>query len=328
MPVSFKELEEFRFVRSHKVTCDPDGTPKFAALRQYSATTKPAVYIWLMHGTMEDHGEALYVGKAGKGVARRCRQHEQGFVNSSTGRKNADALTTILADGTKSVTVFARDSGTDTLFGQTVSLYSAEEDALCALYKPLLNRAAFPDVSVVALPSTTVPTLPATIPMTRITEVINSWLRDQDPGTIDDLLAQVGSYSPANLTLLERMLDYIDRHLMQPCYAMKLVKGYTGQIAGCDNVTTLGFGILRHQNFAPNGWVARIYLTDPPRIAFPGRLLVTGAKSNTITQSKIEDFSPNDLNKFFSDPAQYINPPNCSGAVVGGSVGKNGGKTR
>lgn len=68
----------------------------------------------------------------------------------------------------------------------------------------------------------------------RIGALINSRLRVQVEGTLDDML---------------------------------------GQIEGCDGVTTLGFGALANRNVVPKGWVARNFLTESPRIALPKRFL-------------------------------------------------------
>jgi len=63
---------------------------------------------------------------------------------SSSGRDNARLLDEALGTGAR-ISVFVRISATMELFGQRVSLYAAEEDALCRLLRPSFNRADFPD---------------------------------------------------------------------------------------------------------------------------------------------------------------------------------------
>jgi len=324
MTVTFADLRQLGFNRSHQITLGEDGVPRFSVLKDASKATAPAVYIWLSHVTEAEVGEVLYVGKAGKGVTRRCGQHQGGFVaGKGAGGKNAAALTEILADLGISVTVMARTSNTVALFGKTVSLYATEEDALCALFGPRLNRAVFPDVTgsdklAIDDPIRVVSSLsahkhpPVQITQSdfqdgesRIARVINARLRVEDEGTVDDLLAQIDAYAPRDLVSLERLLTFIEERLLAANHALKLVGGYTRQPKGCDNVTTLGFGYLVNRNFAPKGWVARVYLTDSPRVAFPMDIL------NPNAQYRIEEtdnlFSPLDLEDFLNDPETFIN---------------------
>jgi len=309
MPVSIKDLLELGFDRMHSIALAEDGLPRFITLPHAANPKSPAVYLWLEHRVGAEEGEVLYVGKAGKGVARRCVQHRGGFSNSGTGRKNAAALAEILADETLSVTVMGRQAGTTTLFGMTVSLYATEEDALCARFAPRLNRAAFPDVAEHAAAQTDEPASDAVADapgtLVRIAPLINRRLRVQDEGTQDDMLGQIEAYSPQNLALLERMLSFVEARLLAPEHALKLIGGYTSQVKGCSQVTTLGFGNLVNQNFAPNGWVARIYMADDaPRIAFPARFLNQNARDRV--EKARGSFSPTDLGAFFRWPSDFI----------------------
>jgi len=313
MTVSLDELKQLGFAPSHKITLGVDGLPRFSAVPGGTPGTTPAVYLWLAQNTDAGAGEVLYVGKAGKGVARRCAQHQGGFTNSGTGRKNAAALAEILSANFVTVTVMARQAGTTELFGQTVSLYATEEDALCARFAPRLNRAVFPDVTEpAAAPADAAASAPALASSTvrsesdidRIGAFINSHLRVQDEGTQDDLLGQIEAYSPQDLAKMLRMLDFLEARLLQPGHGLKLVGMYGSQIAGCNGVTTLGFGNLVNRNFSPNGWIARIFLTDTPRIAFPKRILEEAARNNV--EHAANSFAPLDLDAFFQSPSDFI----------------------
>jgi len=112
----------------------PDG---HAPIR---ASTAPMIYLWLR--PVAGGFEPLYVGKAGLGIARRLRQHEQGFRSSSPGRKNLANILALL-DNAQPVLVYARMAASDTVLGVRVNLYSVEEEAINERFRPLWNRAQF-----------------------------------------------------------------------------------------------------------------------------------------------------------------------------------------
>jgi hypothetical protein len=323
MSISLEELHRLGFVPSHRIALDADGFPRFAALTGASSATAPAVYLWMAHAAGADTGEVLYVGKAGKGVARRCLQHQGGFTNSGTGRKNAAALAEILSANAVSVTVMARQADTTELFGQTVSLYATEEDALCARFGPRLNRAAFPEVTgrdqttpdpdaalekqLVRMPRPVASQAAASVgDWTRIAALVNGRLRVQDEGTVDDMHAQIEAYGPQDLARLEGLLDILDARMLAPDHALKLIGGYANQLKGCNGITTLSFGRLAGRNVAPNGWVARIYLTTSPRVSFPLEMLKADAREHVETNDHL--FAPRDVDAFLRDPGAFLNP--------------------
>jgi hypothetical protein len=81
---------------------------------------------------------------------------------------------------------------------------------------------------------------------------------------------------------------------------LKVIRGYTDQPQGCNGLTTLGFGRIVERNFAPNGWVARIYLTDAPRVSFPLSLLNSKHRDRAEVYDKL--FEPLDVDAFLRDP--------------------------
>lgn len=137
------------FTKTHSLVLDA-GRLRFRAAGAQPPSSAASVYAWVLTTSGPDAPEAevLYVGKAGRGISARCRQHEGGFSgNSVTGRANKDEICDILADNENAnISVYTRVSDTQDIWGKKVSLYSAEEDALCLLLKPRLNRAAFPEV--------------------------------------------------------------------------------------------------------------------------------------------------------------------------------------
>ena len=224
------------------------------------------------------------------------------------------ALREILADTSLSITVMSRRSSTVEHFGQTVSAYATEEAALCALYKPRLNRAVFPGVTIddaVADPGTDMPNAPGNgapaahhDEILQVAALINGRLREHEEGTADDMVAQIESYGPDDLRQLKRVLDYLDKRL-QGTDEAKLVGKYTDQPKDCNGVTTLGFGRLKGRNFAPEGWVARIYMTRPLRVGFPLAKLNPKAIERVACSEHV--FSPLDLDAFLNDPDDFLN---------------------
>lgn len=321
MPVSFADLHSLGFYASHKIVLNADGAPRFDVLAGASSSDAPAVYLWLAHTAGTDVGEVLYIGKAGRGVSRRSSQHQVGFTTSGTGRKNATALRDILGDENMSVTVMARTSETVVLFGKAVSMYATEEGALCALFSPCLNRAAFPDVTgddelkrgaklggepgAKLHPSLFEADL-ADGDCSRIAALINARLRIQDEGTVDDLIAQVEAYMPQDRARLERLLDVLEARLLAPDHGLKLIRGYTGQPKGCNGITTMGFGRLAGRHFAPKGWIARVYLAHSLRVSFPLHLLNVCARGRVATNNEL--FAPLDIDAFLRDPDNFLAP--------------------
>lgn len=312
MTVSLEDLHNLGFFTSHQITLDQSGLPRFAAIKGLKLSDAPSVYIWVAHAPGAQAVEVLYVGKAGKGVARRSAQHQGGFVNSGAGRKNASALMEVLQKPEMTISVLARNAEHIDLFGQTVSLYATEEDALCARFQPRLNRAAFPDVSATEEKQELLPVEPLPVVsmqgkqanLGKIADIINARLRSQDEGTLDDLAGQLEAYSPEEMDLLEKLLQFVDTQIMAPSDEFKLVGQYTDQVQGCNGVTTLGLGQLGAQNFKKNGWVARIYLTNPPRLGLPLSLLNPAAKELVVTANG--SFSPHDVTALLKVPAEYI----------------------
>lgn len=134
-------ISEYALSHTHNLVSD-SGRLCFVRVADINKT--PSVYVWIAYKSDIDY-HILYVGKAGRGVHARCHQHKGGFTNSNTGQKNATELMKYLDAGYE-LRVYGRKSSTMEIFGKVVSLYSAEEDALCEVLKPSINRAGFPNV--------------------------------------------------------------------------------------------------------------------------------------------------------------------------------------
>ncbi len=153
MTVSLADLHALGFVTTHEIRLSPDADGlRFVRVTEASPVGA-CVYVWLALRAAGADGAAMYVGKAGKGIEKRNTEHAGGFIRNGTGRKNAKALAKVLSDPEMRVAVMARPSATAELFGFRVSLYAAEEDALCRALRPTLNRAKFPAAKADAVPA-------------------------------------------------------------------------------------------------------------------------------------------------------------------------------
>lgn len=296
MCATVKDLQELDFKKTHVIQLDEQAHPVFTRLKGLNAPKAPSVYVWLAEHCDQNDAEVLYVGKAGKGVERRIGQHQNGFLNSKTGQKNAKFLSEVLSVNGVSVSVWARVANTQILFEQEVSLYSAEEEALCAKLQPTLNRAVFPEV--ISKPSDNAKEAASII------ELMGKRFKDYDEGTLDDLHAQLHAYGPEQLQVLQDILVFLEERYLGPTDSAKLVGGYANQIKGCDGVTALAYGRLVNRNFAPRGWSARVFLADQPRLALPTtRLRSEVAEEVDLVKGS---FAPKDLYDFFRNPSEYL----------------------
>jgi hypothetical protein len=308
MSETIKDLQDLGFKQTHKIELDESGHPRFAVLK--AAARAPSVYVWVLENEASAMAQVLYVGKAGKGVERRFGQHQNGFVNSKTGQKNAKFLTEVLGVGKARVSVWTRVADTQTLFGQDVSLYSAEEEALCAKLQPELNRAVFPDVASKVGPKDSAPSdvafevgLEASA-LSDVMDLLGRRFKAYDEGTLDDLVAQLDAYSDDDIKYLKRILTLLEERYLEPTHSSKLVGGYTDQIKGCDGIPALAYGYLRNRNFAPKGWVARVFLAGKPRLALPMEKL--NSQANADVEFGKDSFSPNDLEDLLRRPSKYL----------------------
>ncbi|MDG3039809.1 hypothetical protein [Roseicyclus marinus] len=312
MSVTLTHLADLGFIPTHIIELDPasnNEAPVFRPVKGSRPTKEPSVYLWIAERVGQEKIEVLYVGKAGKGVEQRSNQHQAGFRGSVTGRKNALVLLEILSDVNTRIRVFARRADTAELFGTCVSLYSSEEEALCAVLRPRLNRQIFPKLAAEGseeLPDTTQVGFAPHIGS--ITSLLNDRLLEHQPGTVDDAIAQMEEvYSAADCDLLKSMLLFVENELLGPGHRSKLIKGYTDQLHGCNGVTTLTFGEIGNSGkMKGNSWVARIYLGTQPRIGFPVAALNPMGSHKVEMNEKV--FAPVNIQDMFRYPQDYLRP--------------------
>jgi len=98
------------------------------------------VYFWLqnVNGTLS----VVYVGKAGKTMEDRCKEHLSGFKGTSkslAGMRHAENLR-IGNNKDYSYHVYARKSDIKEVLGEQISIHSAEEEALIKKFSPPWNK--------------------------------------------------------------------------------------------------------------------------------------------------------------------------------------------
>jgi hypothetical protein len=294
-------ISTFDLTHTHTLVLGSDNL-SFAHLG--ASSNNASVYIWVACKPDGQH-QVLYVGKAGKGVHLRCTQHVAGFVNSGTGRRNAEELRRYLNDGYE-IRVYARESGAMHIFGHEVSLYAAEEDALCSVLNPVLNRALFPSIGNSGKKHELLPSSEQADVRAGVEQIIDQRLIQSTAITTDDLLAQWDAYSEEQRLSIEKLLGYIETQLSIE-HRAKLVGGYSGHPAGCNGVTTLTYAIPGSSGSMKKGaWQARVYFGTQPRVGFPLARLKSTAYDKVDVSEQAGTFSPKMTDEFIRNPGEYL----------------------
>ena len=135
--ISTTQLEDLNFTKYADFTFSDSGI-KFSFLRQ-EGNQLGHVYFWI-----EKEGDLLrvaYIGKAGKTMKLRCKQHLGGF-NGSSKSKAGLRHSENLKNGHKkgfSYHVYSRKSIEMEILGIKISIHSAEEEALIKKFSPPWN---------------------------------------------------------------------------------------------------------------------------------------------------------------------------------------------
>ena len=136
--ISIEQLKELNFTKYADFTFSEAGI-NFSFIGQESKELGH-VYFWI-----EREGDLLrvaYVGKAGKTMKARCNQQLGGFSGASkskAGLRHAENLKNGHKKGF-AYHVFSRKSNVMEVFGEWISIHSAEEEALIKKFSPPWNR--------------------------------------------------------------------------------------------------------------------------------------------------------------------------------------------
>jgi hypothetical protein len=134
----FELIAKLGFQRAGSIRLDSAASlPVFELLAEYRASGAYGahqgwVYLWC-HESPGQPLKVVYVGKAGKALEQRCRQHVGGFRGGSKkGVENARSIRQALsADAASAMHLYARMSPTAEILGEGgVSLCEAEERAM------------------------------------------------------------------------------------------------------------------------------------------------------------------------------------------------------
>jgi len=290
--VTKADLSKWSFVLSHEIVIDRQ-LPRFKQIQ--AVGTRASVYLWL--SPLDDTAfDVLYCGKAGYGIARRLMQHQGGFKYNGTGKTNLDLLEDKLNSGAK-IYVYAREAGSIELFGVKVSMYSAEEEAMCELLMPLWNRAKFPDGKAQSNADT------AGVDLT-VQDVF-----DDLPGAIE-VKAHLQSLEKDRRQTFIAVMKILEKHLLGNGIEQKVVGGYTGQPRGYSQKPMLVYCRRSPSGRAVRGgWYARVPLVDEPNapmtLLLNPSMVLPGADEALFTRVGAYCI-PKSLSAFVAHPDRHL----------------------
>lgn len=308
MLITLNELTEMNFEQTHEWLRDGSMIKaKEVSQGGLVRSTKPMVYAWV--SPMDESGNnfrLLYIGKAGGGVAKRLRQHEGGFKNSGAGRKNYALIMEVLKSD-RSVQIYGRISDSVEVLGQTISMYSAEEEALCDRFSPEWNRAQFAIGSKNTQKSSS-----SKSPSQKPREIDLKTIDFSGLSRGEEMVNLLDSITPAEkkqfLSLLAWCFEIEEKYGLE----QKIVEGYANQPSGCNNVRMMLFANFGNAGKAkPNSWKIRIPLQRSEKqgltVVLPTRYMATGLSNDLIDKGKHDNFRPLDLEDFLKRPSKYVN---------------------
>jgi hypothetical protein len=319
MPVNRQQLNEFNFIHTHDIVMDGDA-PTFR--RRGDRSPKDAsIYMWLSpnphDATLFD---TLYIGKAGYGVERRQSQHKGGFTHSGTGRANRTLITEWLASG-RTLQVYARISDFSSIFGEHISLYSAEEAAACEVFEPCWNRANFPQAQRVVVvdrrseaPALLVTEENISVPGNRPLGVTEGdaeakiALAFQCVPQGDEVGMFVESLDEDTQNRFLRVMDFLQ--INWPTATHKIVRGYSSQPTGYSKKPMLVIANVRGSDGKAVDWFARVPLINEDRtpltIIFHRDLLDQDVEAGWISKGNKGDWRPIDMDHFLDNSGSYL----------------------
>jgi len=308
MLITLNELMEMDFEQTHEWLRDSSIIKaNEVSISRLAKSKKPMVYAWV--SPLDETGKKfklLYIGKAGGGVAKRLREHEGGFKNSGAGRKNYALLMEALTSD-RPVQIYGRISENVEILGQTISMYSAEEEALCDRFSPEWNRAQFASGSKTTEKASSRKSTSQKPQKIKLKSIDFSGL---SRGEV--LVNLLDSITPAEkhqfLALLTWCLEIEEKYELE----QKIIGGYTGQPPGCNAVPMLLFANFGKAGKAKkDSWKIRVPLQKSDEHGFtvvlPQAYMAIGLNSDLIVKGEGDNFRPLDLDDFLKHPSKYVN---------------------
>lgn len=132
-----QSVSSLGFSKIGSIILDTKQEPNFLLTTKYNEFGW--VYLWLEVCITE--AKIVYVGKAGKTLHERCRQHVGGFKGgSTTGSAHAARISAGIKNG-KRYELWSKKSDIVTLFGeQNISMAEVEEKAFIQKFQPIWNK--------------------------------------------------------------------------------------------------------------------------------------------------------------------------------------------
>jgi len=183
----------------------------------------------------------------------------------------------------------------------SVSLYSTEEHAICDLFLPRWNRAAFPRVSdariLLPAPTARLHAAPQSVDLAAVTGFADG----------DEVAAFYGALTEEKRLQFSQLNELIE--LRDPASGQKVVDGYTGMPRGFDRKPMLVFGRIGRGGRAMNS-PGRIPLVDeehcPLTVVFRSSDRATGVDETLIAVGSSGCWRPTDLTHFLQNPSAYL----------------------
>lgn len=307
MNITKKQLTAHGFKHTHLIEINNNGIPVFKLINHIEH--KASIYLWLGE-LANDEYEVLYVGKAGKGVARRFNQHMGGFTNSKAGRSNRELIEQYIKSGKRIVT-FARISENYSCFGVQVPAYSTEEEAMCKAFEPLWNRARFPSDKEKSNRIEVIQDLAHQNTKLTMTCHLVEYDLTESVG-LEEFKYHIDSICPKDKSTFNRVIEFIGSQKEFSNLPQKIVNGYSNQLPGYSNKPMLVITSVSEKGKAmTNAWALRIPLVSGKKITIilNQRYLKKDCPEAFVTKGKSGDFIPNDLFDFLNKPFQYLSLP-------------------
>ena len=320
--INIQTLSDLGFVHTHDVVMRGD-MPAFSINmenkidRRLENDARSSVYMWLSPRGGSTDFDVLYIGKAGFGVDRRLRQHQGGFINSQAGRENRRLITELMNSG-RQVLVYRRVSEVRNVLGYEISLYSAEEQALCERFSPIWNRARFPQANGYNenlnpprnhLSQSKMQEKLAVDPIIHAPQQIHKLeaIDFSDLSYGDEVKIFLDSLAAHKRDQFERLVSLLQRR--EPDAAQKIVRGYANQPSGYNKTFMYVFGFIGNDGRARNrpGWIP---LTDtekaPLTAIFPKTARCQDIDLSLIIEGNNGDWRPHDLSHFLANTHLYL----------------------
>jgi hypothetical protein len=307
MLITLNELMEMDFEQTHEWLRDSSIIKaNEVSISRLAKSKKPMVYAWV--SPLDETGnkfKLLYIGKAGGGVAKRLREHEGGFKNSGAGRKNYALLMEALTSD-RPVQIYGRISENVEILGQTISMYSAEEEALCDRFSPEWNRAQFAKGSKKTRKNPGGKASPVKAQKPDLKNIDFSGLARSE-----EVLDLVDSIIPAEKRQLAELLAWCFEIEEKYGLVQKIVNGYTNQPSGCSGVPMLLFANFGKAGMAKkDSWKIRVPLqrsvSQGVTVVLPSAYMANGLSEHLIARGKEGNFRPVHLEDFLKSPSKYV----------------------